>query len=530
MTSHLRSLPAAPAIVTALLFALALPPAAQTQELGSISFPNSGSRAAQRPFIRGVLLLHSFEYEDAAAAFREAQRTDPGFALAYWGEAMTRTHPVWNEQDLDAARAILGRLAPTPAARRARAPTAHERGYLDAVEILYGEGSKPRRDTLYSAAMGRLSAAYPRDLEAKAFYALSLLGLSQATRNIPTYMRAGAIAEDVFLANPRHPGAAHYIIHAFDDPIHAPLGLRAARAYAAIAPGADHARHMTSHIFVALGMWDETVASNEAAAGPDRASWPPGHYTAWLEYGLLQQGRLADARRLLETTRPNTGGPRRTTRLAHLLAMRAHYLVNSMRWSDSVVAWPLDRTGTGPVPQAMDAFALGLAALRRGDRAVADSLSAQLGEIAKAPAAAEDRYGGNAQVPLILAKSLRASMAAADGRSDEAIALVREASALEEALPLEYGPPDVVKPTHELLGELLLATGRAAEAQREFTVALGLTPRRAQTLRGLYQAARAAGDTAVAAQAMTELRAVWRRADPDTPGLAELTAASAGSR
>src|SRR5829696_3083288 len=125
----------------AVLLALsaATPLAAQSHRLGTISFPNSGPPAAQRPFLRGVLLLHSFEYDDAAAAFREAQRLAPGFALAYWGEAMTRTHPVWNQQAADSARAVLGRLAPTPEARRARAGTPREREYLEAVEILYGE-------------------------------------------------------------------------------------------------------------------------------------------------------------------------------------------------------------------------------------------------------------------------------------------------------------------------------------------------------------------------------------------------------
>ncbi len=276
-----------------LLFVLATaaPLAAQSHRLGTIAFPNSGPKAAQPPFIRGVLLLHSFEYDDAAAAFREAQRLAPGFALAYWGEAMTQTHPVWNQQEVDSARAILARLGPTPEARSARARTRRERGYLEAVEILYGDGSKPRRDTLYSAAMGRLAAAYPSDLEARAFYALSLLGLSQGTRNVPTYMRAGALAEEVLRRNPDHPGAAHYVIHAFDDPAHAPLGLPAARAYSKIAPGAAHAQHMTSHIFVALGMWDETVDANVAALGPNRPAWTPNHVSAWLDYAYLQQGR-----------------------------------------------------------------------------------------------------------------------------------------------------------------------------------------------------------------------------------------------
>jgi tetratricopeptide (TPR) repeat protein len=515
--------------LVAILLCRTGPLAGQAARLGTVSFPNSGSKAAQRTFIRGVLLLHSFEYEDAAAAFRQAQRADPGFALAYWGEAMTLTHPVWNEQNLDSARVVLGRLGPTAEARRAKARTARERGYLEAVEILYGDGPKARRDTLYSAAMGRLAAADPNDLEAEAFYALSLMGLSQATRNVPTYMRAGALAEDVLLRNPDHPGGAHYVIHAFDDPIHAPLGLRAARAYSKIAPGADHAQHMTSHIFVALGMWDETVAANETASGPDRSAWPPGHYTAWLGYGYEQQGRMADARRLLETVRPNVGDPPRPPRRAHLLSMRAHYLVTSERWSDSILGWPLDATGIGPVPRAMDAFALGYAALRRGERPTADSLVRVLDTLAMAPPAT-DRYGGNPQVALILAKELHALLRSADGAGNEAIALLREASALEEGLPLEYGPPDVVKPTHELLGELLLAQGKAPEAQQEFVRALALTPRRTLSLLGLARAAAAAGDTSAAADAYAELRRIWRRADTGLPGLGEVSRESARAR
>jgi tetratricopeptide (TPR) repeat protein len=517
----------------ALLFALATaaPLAAQSPRLGTIAFPTSGPRAAQRPFVRGVLLLHSFEYEEAAAAFREAQRLAPGFAMAYWGEAMTLTHPVWNEQNLDSARAVLARLAPTAAARRAKAHTPREQAYLEAVDILYGDGPKARRDTLYSAAMGRLAAAYPADLEAQAFYALSLMGLSQGTRDIPTYMRAGALAGDVFVKNPDHPGAAHYVIHAFDDPIHAPLGLRAARAYSKIAPGADHAQHMTSHIFVALGMWDETAAANETAVGADRTAWPPGHYTAWLGYGYAQQGRLAEARRLLETVRPNLGDPPRASRRAHLLTMRAHYLVLSERWSDSVAAWPLDRTGVSVVPRAMDAFALGYAALRRGDRPAADSLLRALTELADTAATpVADRYGGNPVVPGILATELRALLRAADGAGDEAGALLREAAGREASLPLEYGPPDLVKPPRELLGELLLAQGKPADAQREFARALALTPRRTPSLLGLARAATAAGDSAAAAQALADLRAIWRRADADVPGLAEVTRQSAQAR
>src|SRR6266550_3608409 len=157
--------------------------AAQRPRLGTIDFPTSGAPAAQAQFTRGVLLLHSFEYQDAAQAFRAAQRIDPAFALAYWGEALTYTHPVWNEQDGNAARAALLRLGPTPGARRAKALTPREQAYLDAVEILYGEGSKPARDTAYSLARERPVARFPAGREAKVFYALSLLGLNQGMRD-----------------------------------------------------------------------------------------------------------------------------------------------------------------------------------------------------------------------------------------------------------------------------------------------------------------------------------------------------------
>jgi tetratricopeptide (TPR) repeat protein len=497
---------------------------AQAPKLGRLSFPNSGSKAAQPAFIRGVLLLHSFEYEDAAAAFRDAQRADPSFALAYWGEAMTHNHPVWNEQDLDSARAILGRLAPTAEARALKARTARERAWLETVEILYGDGEKPRRDTLYSAALDRLTMSYPDDREARLFYALSLMGLSQAVRNIPAYMRAGAIAEDVFLANPEHPGAAHYIIHAFDDAQHAPLGLRAARAYSKIAPGADHAQHMTSHIFLGLGMWEETVAANEVAsfgAEKDRNKWAPGHYTHWLGYGLLQQGRFEEARRHLESVKPNLGTPPRIPRKAYLLAMRAHYLVGTERWADPVTEWTLDTEGVGPGPQAMDAFALGLAAIGRGDRAAAERRLADVERLAGSPQQA-DRYGSNAQVPAVLAKELRGLLVLVDGKKDEALALLRAAAVTEDSLPLEYGPPDIVKPTHELLGEVLLGLGEGREAAREFERSLQLAPRRALSFLGLARAATMAGDREAAARAHAELRKIWHRADGDVPWVQEV--------
>ena len=270
---------------------------ALNERLGHVVFPNSGAAKAQGDFLRGVLLLHSFEYERAAAAFRSAQLLDPEFVLAYWGEAMSYTHPIWDQQDSAAARRVLNRLGASPAARSAKARYGRERQYLATVERLYGPGSKALRDTLFEREMQQLAASYPDDVEARLFHALGLMGLSQGVRNVATYMRAGAIAQEVFNEHPTHPGAAHYVIHAFDDPVHAPLGLRAARAYSRIAPAAGHAQHMTTHIFLALGMWPEVVKQNEVAlvanaGNADRANWFAGHYTAWLDTPSCRRAAL----------------------------------------------------------------------------------------------------------------------------------------------------------------------------------------------------------------------------------------------
>jgi tetratricopeptide (TPR) repeat protein len=469
-----------------------------------------------------VLLLHSFEYEDAARAFREAQAAEPGFALAYWGEAMTYTHPLWNQQDLPSGRAALERLAPTAEARLAKAKTKRERGFLETTEALYfADAGKPKRDSLCAMAFEQLMRDDPADDEAKAFYALWLMALSQGVRNIPTYMRAGALAEEVYRHNPRHPGALHYIIHAFDDPIHAPLGLFAAREYSRIAAGADHAQHMTTHIFLAMGMWEETVRQNAIASGPDTSAWRPGHYTAWLDYGLLQQGKYDDARRILEITRTNVGSPATAGRQSYLLTMRAHYLIVTGRWTDAAAEWSLDTAMATTAPKAMDAYALGVAQLSQGKRGEAERALTRLEKLARAEQS-DTVNGSNSQVPSILATQLKARLTWVGGDRDRAITILREAAGSEDQLPLEFGPPDIVKPTHELLGELLLAADQPALAQREFRRALELAPGRSVSLLGLARAARAAGDDDAARRALDQLERNWNGADKGLVDVVEL--------
>src|SRR5688572_2017239 len=345
------------------------------QELGTIDFPTSGAAAAQPLFIKGVLLLHSFEYEDAREAFIEAQKADPGFAMAYWGEAMTFNHPVWQRTSPDLAKAALAKLAATPDARRAKAPTEKEKDWLGAVERLFGSGEKLARDLAYAEAMKRMHDKYPADDEVTSFYALAILGTSHGGRDFSIYMRAAALVEQVYDKNPQHPGAAHYLIHAYDDPVHAPLGLRYADAYAKIAPAASHALHMPSHIYVAMGMWDESAAINDRsvkAADARREAKKLDvdqrgfHALLWLVYSYAQQGRYEEARGTLaqiEAAAKESGSER--TR-SHLALARAAWLIETRKWGEAKV--PVMAKGLSKDAAIADLFAIGFAAIRSGNR------------------------------------------------------------------------------------------------------------------------------------------------------------------
>jgi tetratricopeptide (TPR) repeat protein len=419
----------------------------------------------------------------------------------------------------------LQRLGSTTTARRARAPTARERAYLDAVETLYGDGTKAARDTAYSLAMGRLVARFPADRDAKVFYAASLLGLNQGERDTATYLRAAAILEGVFREAPGHPGAAHLLIHCYDDPAHARLGLPAARAYAAIAPDAPHAHHMTTHIFLALGMWDEVVSQNEIAAGPERIAWTPSHYTYWLGYGYLQQGRYGAALQHLDLVHRNMEHGRGNVP-AVLTEMCGDYVVTTERWDSPCLAWGIDLSGMRTRDKALGAFLNGYSAMKRGDRADAErqraAIVALVPPLPKSLPRAErggegDRGRGpkGDPVPYILQLELRGLLQQADGKVTDAVTSLRQAAALEDDMPFEFGPPVTVKPSHELLGEVLLQAGRPREAEVEFTRALRLAPRRTRSLIGLARAATTAGDRATAARTTADLKSIWHSADPD---------------
>ncbi len=532
---------------------------AQVTDLGQIDFPNSGAPEAQEAFLTGALLLHSFEYEDAAESFREAQAIDPDFVLAYWGEALTYSHTLWRQEDQEKALEVLGRLGTTPAERAKRAMTERERGLLRAVERLWGDGDRKTRKVAYSDELARLHAQFPDDLEIASFYSISILGKAMGERDHRLALQAAAIAEEVFQKNPRHPGALHYAIHSYDDPIHAPLGLRMARVYAKVAPAAAHALHMPSHIYVALGLWEDSASSNEdssAAADARRARKQLSieargyHSLYWLAYTYLQLGRFQEARKLLaDMIRDEKESGTKSTR-SSLATMRNAYLVGTGQWDDPVAEIEMDPAELRPSTVANNYFVSGAAAAYRGkmDEAekILDSLQAlqkKLGDpdLISTPALAEvasccnpaplvGPYGprGRKEVAIIT-RELEGIVHLKSNRIDEALLALKEATRIEDTLSFDFGPPIIIKPAHELLGEVLLEIDRPEEAAAEFQAALFRAPRKTRALLGLARAATRTKQIEIAKDSWNRLALILHRADDEVPYLKEVRASSSGT-
>jgi tetratricopeptide (TPR) repeat protein len=515
-----------------LAFVLFAVSAAAESTVGTLVFPNSGSAAAQKPFLHGLAQLHNFEYDDAAAAFQEAEKIDPDFAMAYWGEAMTKNHPVWMQQDLEAARAILNRLAPTPEGRLAKAKTPREKAYVGSLDVLYGTGTKEQRDVAYSEAMGLLSETFPDDPDAQAFYALSLLGTAHEGRDIPTYMKAAGILEPLFYRYPHHPGIAHYLIHACDDPVHASLALPAARAYSKIAPDAGHAQHMCSHIFLALGMWDDVVAANETAIAvvnrqrsarglPDAGC---GHYPLWLEYGYLQQGRVRDAERVLAGCEAQVARGSSSPHEGHLDPDRSLEGSYTEMWTFRVLASSASAPPAFPATVNLEHFpsarltyeyARGLDAASHRNSGDAGAALGRFDEARRAmgPELQTEGKAMDARRLDIMRLEMEGAGAFSEGKGEEGLRLLRQAADLEEALPVPFGPPFVEKPSHEMLGEALLSLGRPAEAAKAFEGALARAPLRSRSLLGLARALGHSGETEKSRRTYAELHRIQHRAD-----------------
>jgi hypothetical protein len=507
--------------------------------LGSISFPTmTQSPEAQKAFVEGMLLLHLFEYPYAREEFLKAQELDPDFAMAIWGEAMTHNHPVWGRQDLTAGREALRKLGETPEERILRTPAAREQGFLAALELLYGAGTKIQRDLAYMRAMEQLAVRYPDDHEVQLFYALSLFGVEAGVRDTPTYMMCTALAQDVFSENPKHPGAAHYLIHGVDDPLHAVLGLSAARALALMAPDASHAQHMTSHIFLALGMWDDVVGANEAAIrvqndlreerGMKARHW--GHYNQWLLYGLLQQGRYDAALEMLRAAYEElqADGKSPTDRMilssersltGSVVKMWARFVIETRQWDSDVAGWAFN-SGDAFDPNLNITFVRAMQSAHAGLAAQTDQYITQFSRLRYELAEIISRQDDQAPADMLYLQRLevmelllRAAKEYARGNMGQAARIASEASELEGKMPASSGPPYVDLPSAEYLGDLLLGSRKYAEAEEAYALQLERSRQKSHALRGLEKAQAALGKESAANYTRAKLKRIWSGAD-----------------
>jgi tetratricopeptide (TPR) repeat protein len=488
-----------------------------------LDFPATCAAPAHQRFVQGVIKLHNSAYDEAAEHFRAAQQSDPKCVMAYWGEAMTFNHPFWGEQDIGGGRRALAKLGNARVTRSAKAATSRERAYINAVEILYGDGDKDARDFRYAEAMAKVAFDNPSDFEAAAFYAAAILAtvrLSDTT--LQKQESAAALLKAILDKFPAHPGGLHYLIHACDHPEKAQLGLEAARQYEKVADENFHALHMPAHIYVQLGMWTDVVRSNEVAfAASDRyvkrnrlsLSKRDYHSLDWLQYGELQLGQYRKARSrtdiMLDSARQ--AGVAGMTGVA--AEMAARFAVETEQW-DALAGFPQTSRS------AKLLFAQGLSSVRTGDLLTAKKAVSGIEAVVQ-------QLAGNGQAirseqAETLKKELLSEIAFAEKRFDEAERLAEEALEIEMKLRvpsiLEQG--GILKPALEFYGEMLLKLKKPAEAAEHFAASLRRTPKRALSLLGLARS-RAALNVPTAVHAYRELATIWANADPNIPALRE---------
>jgi len=524
--------------LSAVIFALSLPApvfsqAAQRpqagEKFGTVHFPTSCNPAAQGQFEHALAMLHSFNYPNTVAAFKSVLEADPKCAIAYWGIAISqRQNPLVGPFD----EATLKRGLEAAQQGLALGPkTEREGDWLRAIETLYKDYdtvSQTQRSLAYEQAMAKLSAKYPRDTEAAIFYALALNeAASHSDKTYAKQLKAGAILEQIYRTQPDHPGVAHYLIHSYDCTALAQRGLLFANKYASIAPDAPHALHMPSHTYSMLGMWPESVKSNEAALNVmvrDAAkAWPgathPSAPHSWdfMEYAYLQMGMdklaagvrdQADAARKFPFERP-------TVYMA-LSAIPARYALERGAWKEAAALQP---RGNYAPAESITYFTRALGSARSGDPQAAQASIDKLQELhASLKKAQQDYWAGQTEAQILAASAWREL---ALGKGQEAVTHMRQAADLEDASEKDVAMENRLYPMRELLGDMLLELKQPKEALAEYEAALKATPNR---LRGLYGAAKSAQmmkDDVKAARYFERLVLLTANADTDRPEVQE---------
>ena len=503
-----------------------------TGRFGTVKFANSCAAAVQPAFGRGMALLHSFEFGPAIDAFGEVATGDPSCGIAVWGIALAQWanpfSPAAREpRQLEAGRASVRRAA------QAGAKTERERAYIAALSKLYDNYEtvdQRTRIVAYRDAMARLVDAYPGDPEAKAFYALALAGAADpADKTYADQLKAGAMLERLWAAEPDHPGFAHYIIHSYDVPALAPRAADAARRYAKIAPDAPHALHMPAHTFTRLGYWQDSIDANilsAAAAKRNGQTYEQLHATDYEVYAYLQSGQDEKARALVEETPRIAAIPNRTDGAAPPVAggyataaIPARYALERGAWAEAARLQPV--ANSAAYVEAISWFARGLGGARAGQlNGVKDALGELQLRIDRLDKAGEKYWAEQVRIQKL---GVGAWLALAEGRTAEALASMREAADREDRTEKAAITPGPLAPARELLAEMLLELKQPKEALAEFRKTIAKEPNRFRGLAGAAAAAEQAGDAAAARTYRQQLVHVCAKGD--TPGRPELEAA-----
>ena len=459
------------------------------EKLGTVHFENSCAPAVQPRFERAVALLHSFSYALAAKEFEAVASQDPGCAIAHWGVAMSGFHQLWEPPGVTQLQ--LGSTE-VQTAQRIGARTAREREFIGAAAVYFSDTDPthhPARAKAYERSMESLAQHFPRDDETQIFYALALVATAPPTDHThANQKRAADILEPIYHRQPDHPGVAHYLIHAYDSSELAQRGLAPARAYAKIAPAAPHALHMPSHIFTRLGLWEDSIQSNEAARHAAHDQGDIGeelHAMDYLTYAYLQSGRNADAERIVTQLHAMGSVLADDFKMGYAAtAMPVRLAVERGRWNDAAALEPLPGSAPHVAAIAYWARALGHAHSGRADLASADAAQIDACEV---QSKAHGTPYWTTQIG-VLSKEAHAWTAMASGHPDDAVTLLRAAADAEDALEKLPVTPGPIVPAREQLGQLLLDLHRPKEAQQELTRALADAPGRRAALEAANRA------------------------------------------
>src|SRR5215472_582108 len=508
--------------------------------VGKVTFNITCAPDVQSDFARGVALLHSFFYEGARRVFISVADRDPKCPMAQWGIAMTWWHPIWTPPTPDEMRA--GKAA-IEKAMAMKAGSDRERGFITALNTYYNTADSssaapvgqschgpvgPRdRVIAYENAMRQLRNKYPDDFEVQTLYAFAMLSTGYATPNdtsLSKQLEAAGILEKLWKQNPNHPGVVHYLIHSYDYPQFAERGLAAAQTYDSIAPWVPHALHMPSHIFTRLGMWDESIAANQASAEASRAYAAMRHRDAteaeelhaldYLAYSYLQEAQDAEVKKIVDfVAKVRKTNPELEFSAAYALAaIPTRYAFERNDWAAAATlpVPKLPHWSSFPFMEALIEYGHALGRAHTGDLDGARKAIARMQQLRDSTKDPKFDYFKSHLDLQIQAAS--AWVALAEGKKDDAIDMLRRAADFEDILGKHPVSPGAYVPIREQLGTLLLEVKKPKEAQREFEAALKIYPGRFRGLYGAAQAAEQAGDNENASRYYTKLAAQTSKA------------------